>query len=333
MSVVSFFRPRRYLASNVAIAIMVGSILLLPLTGCSIKRMAINKMGDALSQSTGGTFTSDNDPELIGDALPFSLKLMESILAETPEHIPLLTSLSKGFTSYSYAYVQLEADYVEEDNLERAREMRDRARNLYIRARNYGLQGLEAKQQGFTNAFFTDPTHALQSLKQSDKETRDLVQWTISPWAAAISVSKDHPELIADLPYIEAMIEWMFAWEGYAQEQPLASIMMSFESVRTKISPEEGNLEARIRRDFAAAIRMNGGYVVGPYVTLAEGVSIQNQNVQEFRSLLETALAIDVDAAPESRLENLLLKKRARWLLSRIDDLFLAELPPEELGN
>ena len=44
-------------------------------SGCSIKRMAVNKLGDALAGG-GTTFASDGDPELVRAALPFSLKLM-----------------------------------------------------------------------------------------------------------------------------------------------------------------------------------------------------------------------------------------------------------------
>src|SRR6516165_4164132 len=56
--------------------ILVGS-------GCSIRRMAVNKVGDALAGS-GTTFAADDDPELIKAAAPFSLKLMESLLEESP---------------------------------------------------------------------------------------------------------------------------------------------------------------------------------------------------------------------------------------------------------
>ena len=93
--------------SGIAFAILVF------LSGCSIKKMAMNQLGDALS-GVGTVFTSDEDPELVGDALPFSLKLMESVLAETPEHESLLIALSSGFTQYGYGWVQLEADEVED---------------------------------------------------------------------------------------------------------------------------------------------------------------------------------------------------------------------------
>jgi predicted anti-sigma-YlaC factor YlaD len=39
--------------------------------------------------------------------------------------------------------------------------------------------------------------------------------------------------------------------------------------------------------------------------------------------MLDAALAVNVDAAPEYRLANIVAQQRARWLLSRIDDLFV----------
>jgi len=40
-------------------------------------------------------------------------------------------------------------------------------------------------------------------------------------------------------------------------------------------------------------------------------------------SALKDALAIDVNAKPEWRLENLVMQERARWLMSKVSDLFL----------
>ena len=58
-------------------------VLLATGSGCSMKKIAINKLGNALANS-GSTFASDDDPELIQAAVPFSLKLIESLLAESP---------------------------------------------------------------------------------------------------------------------------------------------------------------------------------------------------------------------------------------------------------
>jgi predicted anti-sigma-YlaC factor YlaD len=55
---------------------------------------------------------------------------------------------------------------------------------------------------------------------------------------------------------------------------------------------------------------------------LAETVSVQKQDRAEFQSLLNRALAVDPDARPEWRLENILMQRRARWLLAQVDELF-----------
>ena len=87
------------------------AILLIALVsgGCSIKKIAVNKLGNALA-SSGTTFEGDDDPDLVGESLPFALKLMESLLAESPRHTGLLLATASGFTEYSYAFVGQRAE-------------------------------------------------------------------------------------------------------------------------------------------------------------------------------------------------------------------------------
>jgi hypothetical protein len=94
-------------------AVTLAAVLL---TGCSIKKLAVNKIGDSLAKS-GTTFSADDDPDLIRDALPFSLKLMESLLVESPKHRGLLFAASSGFTQYAYIWVQQPAEQIEAQDL------------------------------------------------------------------------------------------------------------------------------------------------------------------------------------------------------------------------
>ena len=55
------------------------------------------------------------------------LKLMESLLAESPSHKGLLLACASGFTQYSFAFVAEEADETEVKDLAMATEMRLRA--------------------------------------------------------------------------------------------------------------------------------------------------------------------------------------------------------------
>ncbi len=96
----------------------VGAVLLTAalIPGCSIKRMAVNKIGNALA-SGGSTYERDDDLQLVGDALPFGLKLIESLLAESPKHRGLLQAACQGFTTYWYLYAQQEAERVANEDM------------------------------------------------------------------------------------------------------------------------------------------------------------------------------------------------------------------------
>src|SRR5271170_4782125 len=134
--------------------------VLLLLSSCSVKKYAINRLGDALA-ATNTTFAADDDPELIRSAIPFSLKLVESLLAENPRHEGLLLAAARGFTQYSYAFVQEDADEAEDADRPRALALRARAAKLYVRARNYGLRGLEVKHAVFTARLRANPKEAV----------------------------------------------------------------------------------------------------------------------------------------------------------------------------
>ena len=49
-----------------------------------MRSLAVDTIGEMLA-SDESVFTADDDIELIGEALPFSLKLVESLLAESPD--------------------------------------------------------------------------------------------------------------------------------------------------------------------------------------------------------------------------------------------------------
>ena len=91
--------------------VIVVLAVFLVLEGCSIRQYAVTTIGDVLA-SGGSLYESDEDIVLIGDALPFSLKLLESLLAESPHHRGLLLSATRGFVLYAYAYVYDEAEHL-----------------------------------------------------------------------------------------------------------------------------------------------------------------------------------------------------------------------------
>jgi predicted anti-sigma-YlaC factor YlaD len=295
--------------------------LIVALCGCSFKRMAANKVGDALAGS-GATFASDDDPELVRAAAPFSLKLMESLLAETPRHEGLLLAAASGFTQFAYAFVQQDAEEAEDKDLAAADALRGRARRLYLRARDYGLRGLEVRHRGFGPALRADPKTTVRLATAKDVA---LLYWTGAAWAAAISDSKDDPELIAELPIVQAMMERALELDERFGSGSLQCFFIAYEMSRPGGTGEAAD---RARRHFDRAIVLSGGGLAAPWVALAEEVCVQKQDLKGFRAALAKALAVDPEAKPEWRLENLVMQRRAKWLLGRADQLFLKNEEP-----
>ena len=297
-----------------------GILLLVALlclnTGCSVRKMVVDRLGNALAAG-GETFAGDDDPELIRQAVPFSLKLMESLLAESPRHLGLLLACSKGFTQYAFAFVEQEADETEERDLDKAMEMRVRARRLYLRARGYGLRGLESRYPGLEMKLRRDPGAAVQVLRPADVP---LAYWTAVSWAAAVAVTKDSADLIADLPIVEALVDRALVLDEAFDHGAIHSFLITYEMSR---QTGVGDPEERARKHFQRALELSGGRLCGPLVALAEGVSVARQDKAEFERLLRQALEIQPDAWPEWRLANLIMQRRARWLLSRTAHLFV----------
>jgi predicted anti-sigma-YlaC factor YlaD len=290
--------------------------------GCSVRKLAVNKLGDALAGG-GTTFASDDDPELVKAAVPFSLKLMESLLAESPKHKGLLFATASGFTQFAYAFVQQEADEIESENLAQATAMRERARRLYLRARNYGLRGLDASHAGFSAKLHLNPRDAVRVARQADVS---LLYWTAASWAAAISLSKDDPALIGEIPQMEALMDRALELHEGFDAGAIHTFLITYEMARQGLS---GDPAARSRRHFERAMELAHGTQAGPLVSFAEAVCVQKQDLKQFDDLLKRALVINPDAHPECRLVNLVMQRRARWLLAKRDELFLIPESPK----
>ncbi len=287
---------------------------LLLLGGCSIKKMAIKTVADSMAESSAN-YTSDEDPDLIREALPFGLKTLEGLAETLPTHRPLLRSLASGFTSYAVGFLVPEIRPLEEVDLERSRALRLRSRLMLLRARDYALRSLEVEYPGFRQALCADAKAAVERVKLADLP--DLY-WAAAAWGSAVSQGKDQMDLVAEVPIVEALIRRAMALDETWEQGSLHEFLIVFES-RGEAS---GGSYARARQHVERAMALSKGRKVGPLVALAENVSVYTGNRKEFDELLAKALEFDINSAPEFRLINILGQRRARQLQAMADQLF-----------
>lgn len=276
-----------------------------------MRQMAASSIGDALAGG-GEAYASDDDIELVGVATPFGLKTIESLLGTVPEHRGLLLAAARGFTQYSYVWVQTPAEEMEEHSVRSAYAQYARARKLYLRARDYGLRALGVTHE----AMRTDPTTALA---QATREDLPLLYWTALAWGAAIALSKDDPATIAGLPAVDALVQRAAGLDIDWDHGALRSFLIGYELNRPNAAPDA---VVRARRHFERAVELSGGQQAAPYVSLAESVAVVRRDRAEYEALLRQALAVDPDRRPEWRLANLVMQRRARWLLARAEQQF-----------
>jgi predicted anti-sigma-YlaC factor YlaD len=289
--------------------------LLAGLSGCSIRQYTLDRMSDALAGG-GSAFASDDDPELVRAAAPFSLKLTESLLAENPRHAGLLLAAARGFTQYAYAFVQQEAEELEDQDLAKATLLQERARRLYRRARDYGLRAMALQRPHIARELQDDPRRAAAQFGVADA---GLLYWTAASWGALIGLSKDSPESIAQLPVVEALIDRALELDESYDHGAIHTFLIGYETVRQGAS---GDAASRARAHFVRALELAQGADAAPYVALAEAVSVAEQRRDEFNGLLKQALGVALDRRPENRMANLVSQRRARWLLARTERLF-----------
>lgn len=289
-------------------------VVALAVSGCGwIKGMAMNSVAGSLTE-TGTVFSRDDDPELIRDAVPFALKLYESLLESLPKNRDLLLATCTGFTQYAYAFVQGEADSVESTDYERLTKIDERAFKMYMRARGYCVRALELRHAGTEAALQRNTPGALAWAR---KEDVPLLYWTGASWGSAIALGLDKPGLLLDVPAMRALMTRALELDEAYQNGAIHAVMITLES-----KPEMGGSTERARKHFDRAVELSKGLDPGPYVTLATSVALAERNREEFVKLLGQALAIDPEKNIDNRLAILIAQARARTLLTRVDELF-----------
>ena len=294
-----------------------GCVVLLATTmatawGCAfVKRKAVGMVANTLA-SGGDTFTRDDDPELIGQALPFALKLYESLLDSSPTNRTLLVATCAAFTQYGYGFVQAEAEKAEFTNHDDGKRLQGRAFRLLQRGKGYCFRALELRFPGIGPKLIQDPTPALVKAKRDDVE---LLYWSAASWGAAIGLQVD---LAIDLPSVRALAERALALDETWHKGALHELMITMESQGELV----GGSEERARKHFARAVELQQGLSPGPYLALAMGLSVGAQNRAEFEKLMAQALAIAPGKDPSNRLVIMLAQARAQVQLDHIDTLF-----------
>jgi predicted anti-sigma-YlaC factor YlaD len=304
-------------------SLAVGACLFFPLfffsTACSVNKMAIRAVSNALTgEGSSAVFTGDPDLQLVGDALPFAIKMYESLLASNPNHPGLILTTGSLFVMYANAFVQSPAEFLPLEEYERRLAALERARRLYLRGADILYGGLEKKYPGLRDA---SAGGALEPyLARMTKADVPLLYWTSAGCLSAYSLDPFDLEMGRRVPDLMAWINRAYELDPDFNNGALDE----FYILALSALPESmGGDKTKVSVHFDRALEKSRGLLAGPYVSYAQAVLIPAQDYEGFKANLEKALSLDADADPPNRLVNILAQKKARILLDTAYNYFL----------
>ena len=291
--------------------ILIGVVIFI--TSCSPKKMLLNQF-DGVFDSIENVYLTDNDPQLVKEAFPFNLKIIEIILDQDPDNRDILLTALSSFTMYSFGFVMEDAEKVSLEDYKSGNEIYNRANKLFNRGVKYGLHGLELKYPQILNLL-----EQRTQLNPFNSEDISYLYWLSVAYGGLISSSQGNPVDLIHLPKVGWLLEKCLELDETWNNGALYSAMISY----TMSRPDAVEKREELARDFFnKAVEASSNNDCSIYVRFAESVSYKKQNRSEFVNKLEYVLNYNINSTEELRLTNSMAQARAKWLMERIDDLF-----------
>ncbi|MBN1601161.1 MAG: hypothetical protein JW915_06105 [Chitinispirillaceae bacterium] len=282
---------------------------------CSLSGMATRKITDTLANSSGGSFTSDDDPELIADALPFTIKLYESLIEKDSTNPALYLATSKLICLYSQYFISAPLDTISDPLQKKA--IGKRAKKLFLRSREYALKSLDIKIPGIKKAILSESIDS--SLKKITAADTTALFWTSVAWLGAIGADRSDFSLAMGIKKPLSIARKVIEinptfYQGMAHE------LLGIVSVNIPKSLGGGLDTAAYY--FQKALELCDSSRASAFVLYATNVAQKKNDRSHYIYLLQKASSISVESYPQLRLQNTLYQQKTRTLIANVNSVF-----------
>jgi hypothetical protein len=246
-------------------------------------------------------------------ALPLSFESQKRKIQKYPNNQLFYLNASKNRITYAYGILMEKADRLIYADYYKSRKYYAKSLDLFVISRNYLIQALELKYENFSTSLKDN------SQINFEKNDIDYLYWLSGSMAGSIQASQADPQYLADLSSIRWLIENAIKVDPDWGSGALSAAMMS---VYLNDLSGDKNSEKNALMYFELAERQSKGQNASIYVTLAESYAVSKQDKKLYLELLDKALKIDINEDKNLKQSNKLSQSRAKWLKSRVDDLF-----------
>lgn len=267
-----------------------------------MKQYMVKSM-DPIMEDMNLSVNRNPDVEMVRDALPASLVQLDGFITSAPNDKLLIRAAEANF-GYSYSFV-------EDVN-------KERASFLYLKARDYALQPL-MRNDAFRTNFKETPDKFIESLAGFKKSDVPALYWAANSWMALAGLNVNNPEVLMDIPKIEAMLLKVVELDETFYFGGAHAALGAYYASRAKtIGGDPDKAKAHFERAFA----ISNSKLLFFQVLYAQYYAYQIQDRDLFEKTLKDVISKPVDYFPDKNFANEAAKRKARVLLENIDTYF-----------
>ena len=137
----------------------------------------------------------------------------------------------------------------------------------------------------------------------------------------AIKTSQGDPKELINFPKIGELLKKAIKIDPKWNNGALQSAMMSYTASRMDISREA--MKDTVNGYFQKARDYSNSLDASIFVSYAELIHKPDQNKADFIKTLEKSLLINAEKNSNFRISNIIAQRRAKWLLSNLEDYFI----------
>jgi tetratricopeptide (TPR) repeat protein len=278
-------------------------------SGCATTRtrLMVDSMNPLMMNMRDAT-NRNADLELVHEAMPSFLVQMDGFIEASPDNTYLLCNASEAYMGYAFLFVE-DTD-------------KKRAKGLYFKAKEYALRSLK-QNKTFAEALNQDnPEVFKRALQSIEKEDIRPLYFAIASWLQWIGASADDARVLNDLPRIEAMIDRAMELDDTFYHGGIHATLGAFYVASPEMfggKPDRAEFQFKEAFEISESKYLMWHYLYARYYAFA----VNDRNL--FVATLEKVISAPGDILPEETFANMAVKVKARNLLNRVDDYFLAK--------
>ncbi len=247
--------------------------------------------------------SKQSDLRIIREGMPAYLMLIDGMTEAWPDNEQLLIAAAQAYSSFASVFV--------------ADQDKEYTKLLYGKAKDYALRSLV--QRGFKDPRKSPLDDFQKDVQASGKKDVPYIFWAATCWANWIILHLDSMEALAELPRVELMMRRTLELDEEFYYGGPHLFMGMWLASRPAIAG--GDLQ-KAKGHFLRALDLGKGKFLMAYVYYADNYARRAMDKDLFVSTLKKVLDTPADIVPELTLVNTMAKKKAKELLTRVDEFF-----------